>query len=243
MSEISGSGDIQSWRQESETAELVAGQPIEGAVDKVASGYDQTNSVSQSQTEKADYFLAPRVIPVPTLQAALQGVMVASSEDIKGLLSKALVSRESLEQRSAGEEAESLSVVASNVSPSVANTGSLALQRVIDDIVSINRNSGRASGNGAQSVQQNRSDLYEMTEHVQLKLLSQSLGIDLNPLIRTGEGRLEGILVIQRGVLLAIDAMSNAEFMEVLKERLREEQVKEDQIKEDQIKSDQRRPK
>ena len=331
MNEIPGSGDLQSKRLEPVPAELLASQHLEESVEKVTSGYDQTNSVSQSQSDKADDFLASRVIPVPTLQPALPGETVASSEDIKALLSKALITRDSLGQQPTAEDVESfegttseavsekvsgqpsqaqttvdshisaagtdfapqlstsmtststplqdmvtkvqsavpdatdtaqgvgvyesnvrqlaasiqqtsgaelsaplqaLSVVAANVSPSVANTGTLALQRVIDDIVSINRNSGGASVNGARGVQQNNADLYGIPEHVRLSLLSQRLGVDLDPLIRTREAFLEGILVIQRGILLSIEAMANAEFMEILKERLREEQIKEDQNKE-----------
>ncbi|WP_066014188.1 hypothetical protein [Endozoicomonas atrinae] len=331
MSEISGSGDLQSKRLEPVPTELLASQPIEDSVEKVTSGYDQTNTVSQSQPDKADDYLASRVIPVPTLQPALPGATVAASEDIKGLLSKALVTKDSLEELSAGEDVEpfesssseavsgeetgqpsqpqttvdshtaatgkdfapqlsavtmpastplqdmvtkmqsalpdamdtaammgvyesnvrqlaasiqqtsgaelsaplqALSVVAANVSPSVANTGSLALQRMIDDIVSINRNSGGASVNGARGAQQNSADLYGIPEHVRLSLLSQRLGIDLDPLIRTRESFLEGTLVIQKGILLSIEAMANSEFLEILKERLREEEIKEDQNKE-----------
>ena len=331
MNEIPGSGDLQSKRLEPVPAELLASQRLEESVEKVTSGYDQTNSVSQSQSDKADDFLASRVIPVPTLQPTLPGETVASSEDIKALLSKALITRDSLGLQSTAEDVESfegssseavsekvsgqpsqaqttvdshisaagtdfasqlsasraststplqdmvakvqsavpdatvtaqgvgvyesnvrqlaasiqqtsgaellaplqaLSVVAANVSPSVANTGSLALQRVIDDIVSINRNSGGASVNGARGVQQNNADLYGIPEHVRLSLLSQRLGIDLDPLIRTREAFLEGTLVIQKGILLSIEAMANSEFLEILKERLREEQIKEDQNKE-----------
>ncbi|WP_257296537.1 hypothetical protein [Endozoicomonas sp. YOMI1] len=317
MSEVSGAGDLQPGRLEPVPAEFLAGQPVKEAVDKVTSGYDQTNYVLQNQAARAEDLPAAPVIPVPTLQPALPGATAASSEDIRGLLATALVIRDSLGQKSPGEDVEPvpggsseavpedppgqpsleestvmvststplqnmvtkvqsalpeatdtaevmgvyesnvrqltetiqqtsgaglsaplqvLSVVAANVSPSVAHTGSLALQRVIDDIVSINRNSREASVHGVKGVQQNSADLYGMPEHVRLSLLSQRLGIDLEPLIRTREEFLEGILVTQRGILLAIEAMSNAEFFEILKERLREEQIKADQVKEGQNK-------
>ncbi|MBO9481501.1 hypothetical protein [Salinisphaera sp. G21_0] len=327
MSEVSG--DIQPSRLEPVPAEFLAGQPVKDKVDKVASGYQQSNSVSQGQAARTENFPVASVIPVPALQPALPGAMVASSEEIKGLLSTALVIRDSLGQKSTGEAAQPLpgslsaslseeasgqppgerstvdnqaagtqrstvnvpastplqdmvtkvqsalaeatdtdevmgvyesnvrqltetiqqasaaglsaplqvlNVVAADVSPSVANTGSLALQRVIDNIVSINRNSGDVSVHGAKGIQHNSADLYGIPEHVRLSLLSQRLGIDLQPLIRTREEFLEGILVAQRGILLAIEAMSNAEFFELLKERLREEQIKEDLVKEGQNK-------
>ncbi|WP_422459670.1 MULTISPECIES: hypothetical protein [unclassified Endozoicomonas] len=326
MSEVSG--DIQPSRLEPVPPEFLAGQPAKEKVDKVASGYQQSNSVSQGQAARTEDFPVASVILVPALQPALPGAMVASSEEIKGLLSTALVIRDSLGQKSTGAAAEPLpgslsaslseaaseqpprerstvdnlaagtqrstvkvpastplqdmvtkvqsalpeatdtdevlgvyesnvrqltetiqqalaagssaplqvlSVVA-DVFPSDANTGSLALQRVIDNIVSINRNSGESSVHSGKGIQQNSADLYGMPEHVRLSLLSQRLGIDLQPLIRTREEFLESILVAQRGILLAIEAMSNAEFFELLKERLREEQIKEDLVKEGQHK-------
>lgn len=317
MSEVSGSGDIQPGRLEPGSADFLADQPVKEAVDKVTSGYDQTNYVVQNQTARAEDLPAAPVVPVPTLQAALPGAAVASSDEIRGLLATALDIRDSLGQKSQGKDFEPLpgssseavsedapgqpsreqstvlasastplqdmvavvqsalseatdraevmgvyesnvrqltetiqqtsgaglsaplqvlSVVAANVSPSVATSGSLALQWLIDDIVSINRNSGEAPVHGAKGVQQHSADFYGMPEHVRLSLLSKRLGIDLQPLIRTREEFLEGILVTQRGILLAIEAMSNAEFFEILKERLREEQIKEDQVKEGQNK-------
>ncbi|WP_257266464.1 hypothetical protein [Endozoicomonas sp. ONNA2] len=313
MSEVSGSGDFQSGRLEPESADFPADQPVKEAVDKVTSGYDKTTYVVKNQTAGGEDLSAVPAIPVPTLQPALPGATVASSEDISRLLEKALVISDSLGQKASGETVEPLpassseavaedapgqpsreystvsaatplqemtkgqsappdatdtaqvpgvyesnirqltktieqassagssaplqvlSVVA-NVSPSVAHSGSLAVQRAIDDIVSINRNSGQSTVHGAQGVQQNSADIYGMPEHVRLSLLSQRLGIDLLPLIRTHEAFLEGILATQRGILLAIEAMANAEFFERLKERLREEQIKEDQVKEDQHK-------
>ncbi|WBA79878.1 hypothetical protein [Endozoicomonas sp. GU-1] len=327
MSEVSG--DIQPSRLEPVPPEFLAGQPAKEKVDKVASGYHQSNSVSQGQAARTEDFPVASVIPVPALQPALPGAMVASSEEIKGLLSTALVIRDSLGQKSTGAAAEPLpgglsaslseaasgqppqerstvdnqaagtqrstvnvpastplqdmvtkvqsalpeatdtdevlgvyesnvrqltetiqqalaagssaplqvlSVVAADVFPSDANSGSLVLQRVIDNIVSINRNSGESSVHSGKGIQQNSADLYGMPEHVRLSLLSQRLGIDLQPLIRTREEFLESILVAQRGILLAIEAMSNAEFFELLKERLREEQIKEDLVKEGQHK-------
>ncbi|WP_422445744.1 hypothetical protein [Endozoicomonas sp. ALB091] len=326
MSEVSG--DIQPSRLEPVPPEFLAGQPAKEKVDKVASGYQQSNSVSQGQAARTEDFPVASVIPVPALQPALPGAMVAPSEEIKGLLSTALEIRDSLGQKSTGAAAEPLpggfsaslskaaseqpprelstsdnpaagtqrstvnvpastplqdmvtkvqsalpeatdtdevlgvyesnvrqltetiqqalaagssaplqvlSVVA-DVFPSDANTGSLALQRVIDNIVSINRNSGESSVHSGRVIQQNSAYLYGMPEHVRLSLLSQRLGIDLQPLIRTREEFLESILVAQRGILLAIEAMSNAEFFELLKERLREEQIKEDLVKEGQHK-------
>ena len=254
MSEVSGSGDFQSGRLEPESADVPADQPVKEAVDKVTSGYDKTTYVVQNQTAGGEDLSAVPAIPVPTLQPALPGATVASSEDISRLLEKALVISDSLGQKSSGETVEPLpassseavaedapgqpsreystvsaatplqeitqgqsalpeatdtaqvpgvyesnirqltktieqassagssaplqvlSVVAANVSPSVAHSGSLAVQRAIDDIVSINRNSGQSTVHGAQGVQQNSADIYGMPEHVRLSLLSQKLG-------------------------------------------------------------------
>lgn len=216
MSEVSGSGDLQSRGLEPVPASLLAGHPTNDAVEPVSSGYDQANSVLPGLPAGAEDFPDAPLVPVPTLPPALPGVSVASSEDIKGLLSKVLVIRDGLEHKPA----------------SVGDMGPLVLQRVIDNMVSVNRGSGEASANGVTVVQSNSADLYGMPEHERLSLLSRRLGIDLGPLIRTRDEFLEGILVTQRGILLSIEAMANAEFLEILKERLREEQSKEDQVRE-----------
>ncbi|WP_419536492.1 hypothetical protein [Endozoicomonas sp.] len=127
---------------------------------------------------------------------------------------------------------QALSVAALNASPSVAKLGSLAVQRLIDDIVVLNRERGGAAVDGDKEVQQQSADLYGIPEQVRLSLLSQRLGIGLDPLVRTREAYLEGVLSVQRGILLSLKAMSNTEFLELLKERLREDQVREDQQKE-----------
>ncbi len=47
MSEVSGSGDLQSRGLEPVPASLLAGHPTNDAVEPVSSGYDQANSVLQ----------------------------------------------------------------------------------------------------------------------------------------------------------------------------------------------------
>ncbi len=138
---------------------------------------------------------------------------------------------ESIQQAPDAERSPSLqalSIVASTALPSAGSIGSLVLQRVIDDIVSLNRGSKGASTVDAL----HNADLYGMPEHVRLTLLSERLGIDLNPLVRAREEYLEGIAVTQRGVFLSLEALSNAEFLKRLQEARREAETKDEQNRE-----------
>ncbi|KEI71993.1 hypothetical protein [Endozoicomonas elysicola] len=174
--------------------------------------------------------------PLEDVVAKVQaGVTGAADPDVQGAVgiyeSNVRQLAESIQQAPDAEQSPSLqalSIIASTALPSAGSIGSLVLQRVIDDIVSLNRSSKGESTSGDLHT----ADLYGIPEHVRLSLLSERLGIDLNPLVRTREEYLEGIAVTQRGVFLSLEALSNAEFLERLQEARREAETKDEQNRE-----------